>query len=169
VDRNLRGVGERSCELSWLISLSDGDDAASELLSRAYENFDAWPAACLQTYGAGLPKVPLLGIPDTWPHVVSALATGYKPAHTGQRGTLYGGPLPGVGPLKGPPAPGMTVRRTVGRLGVRFSAMLGWEELGRCECLTDLDRGGTLPARCGWSELSEVYVADGWRNGRVGS
>ena len=64
---------------------------------------------------------------------------------------------------------GMTVRRAVGRLGVRFSAMPGWEELGRCECLPDLDRGGTLPALRGWADLSKVYVADGWRNGCVGS
>jgi GNAT superfamily N-acetyltransferase len=63
----------------------------------------------------------------------------------------------------------MTVRRTVGRFGARFSAMLGGEELGRCECLTDLDRGGTLPALRGWAELSEVHVAEGWPNRRVGS
>jgi ribosomal protein S18 acetylase RimI-like enzyme len=47
--------------------------------------------------------------------------------------------------------------------------MLGREELGRCECLTDLDRGGTLLALRGWAELSEAYVANGWRNRRVGS
>jgi GNAT superfamily N-acetyltransferase len=63
----------------------------------------------------------------------------------------------------------MTIRRTVGWFGARFSAMLGGEELGRCGCLTDLDRGGTLPALRGWAELSEVHVAEGWRNRRVGS
>jgi GNAT superfamily N-acetyltransferase len=166
VGENLRGVGE----ISWLVSLPDRDDAATKLLSRAHEKLDAWPAARLQAYGAGLPKMPLLGIPDAWPHVASALAdAGYEPAHTGHRGALYGGPLAGVDPPERPPVPGMTVRRTVGRLGVRFSALLGREELGRCECLADLDRGGTLPALRGWAELSEVYVADGWRNRRVGS
>jgi GNAT superfamily N-acetyltransferase len=166
VAENLRSVGE----ISWLVSLPDRDDAASELLSRAHEKLDGWPVARLQAYGAGLPKVPLLDIPDAWPHVASAFAAaGYEPAHTGHRGALYGGPLAGVDPSEGPPVPGMTVCRTVGRLGVRFSALLGREELGRCECLTGLDRGGTLPALRGWAELSEVYVADGWRNRRVGS
>ena len=59
--KNLRGVGE----LSWHVSLPERDVAASEMLSRAHETFDVWPAARLQAYGAGLPKVPLLGIPDT--------------------------------------------------------------------------------------------------------
>ena len=166
VAENLRGVGE----ISWLVALPDRDDATTELLSRAREKLDAWPVARPQAHGAGLPKVPLLGIPDAWPHVASALAAaGFEQARTGHRGALYGGPLAGVDPPEGPPVPGMTVCRTVGRLGVRFSALLGREELGRCECLTDLDRGGTLPALQGWAELSEVHVAEEWRNRRVGS
>jgi len=63
----------------------------------------------------------------------------------------------------------MTIRRTVGRFGARFSALLGERELGGCECAVDLDRGGTLPALRGWAELSEVHVAEGWRNRGVGS
>src|SRR5918997_3989088 len=114
VAENLRGVGE----ISWLVALPDRDDAADELLSRVQEKLDAWPVARLQAYGAGLPKVPLLGIPDAWPHVASALAAaGFEQARTGHRGVLYGGPLDGLDPPEGPPVPGMTVCRTVGRLG----------------------------------------------------
>ncbi|HKH11550.1 MAG TPA: GNAT family N-acetyltransferase [Rubrobacter sp.] len=63
----------------------------------------------------------------------------------------------------------MTIRRSVGRFGARFSALLGERELGGCECVADLGRGGALPALRGWAELSEVYVAEGWRNRGIGS
>lgn len=166
VAENSRGVGE----ISWLVFLPGRDDAADKLLSNVHEYLAGWPVTRLQAHAAGLPKMPVLGVPDAWPHVASALASaGHQPAHAGPRGAVYGGPLSGVDPPGRPPVPGITVRRTVGRFGVRFSALLGGEELGRCECLTDLDRGGTLPALRGWAELSEVHVADGWRNRRVGS
>ena len=166
VAENLRGVGE----ISWLVFLRDRDDAAAELLSRNQEDLAGWPVTRLRARAAGFPKMPLPGIPEAWPHVAAALAAaGYQPPHTGHREALYGGPLDGDGPLEKPPVPGMTVRRSVGRFGARFSAMLGGEELGRCECLTDLDRGGRLPALRGWAEFSEVHVAEGWRNRRIGS
>ena len=93
VAENLRDVGE----ISWLIFLPDREDAAAELLSRVHEKLAGWPVARLQAYAAGLPKMPLLGVPDAWPHVASALAgAGYRPAHEDHRGALYGGPLAGV-------------------------------------------------------------------------
>ncbi|HEV2742451.1 MAG TPA: GNAT family N-acetyltransferase [Rubrobacter sp.] len=166
VAENLRGVGE----ISWLVFLRDRDDAAAELLSRVQEDLTTWPVTRVHAHAAGLPKMPLPGIPEAWPHVASALAAaGYQPPHRGHREALYGGPLDGAGPPGKLPVTGMTVRLTVGRFGARFSAMLGGEELGRCECLTDLDRGGSLPALRGWAELSEVHVAEGWRNRCIGS
>jgi len=166
VGEHLRDVGE----IAWLVFLPDRDDAAAELLSRVREKLASWRVARLQAYGAGLPKLPLLGIPETWAHVALALDTaGYQPAHKGHRGALHGGRLDGVPAPGGPPVPGMIVRRTGGQFGMRFSALLGGEELGWCECVADLDRGGTLPALRGWAQLSEVYVAEGWRNRRIGS
>ncbi len=166
VGEHLRDVGE----IDWFVFLPDHEDAAAEVLSHVREKFKAWGVTRRQAYGAGLPKQPLLGIPETWPHVAAALAVaGYQPVHKEHRGSLYGGRLDGVLTLGEPPVAGMSVRRTVGRFGVRFSALLGERELGRCECVTDLDRGGKLPALDGWTELSEAYVAEEWRNRGIGS
>lgn len=166
VREDLRDVGE----ISWLVFLPDREDAAAGVLSRARERLVAWRVGRQQAYGVGLPKMPLLGVPDAWPHVASALgAAGYRPPRRDHRGALYGGRLDGAPAPQAPPLPGITTRRTVGRFGSRFSALLGGEELGGCECVADLDRGGALPALRGWAELSEVYVAEGWRNRGIGS
>ena len=166
VGEALRDVGE----ISWLVFLPDRQDAAAGVLARARERFAAWRVGRRQAYGAGLPKMPLLGVPDAWPHVAAALgAAGYRPLHKDHRGALYGGRLDGVPAPGAPPLPAMIIRRTAGRFGTRFSALVGGEDLGGCECVADLDRGGTLPALRGWSELSEVYVAEGWRNRGIGS
>lgn len=166
VGEHLRDVGE----IDWFVFLPDHEDAASEVLSQAREKFTAWGVARRRTYGAGIPKMPLPGIPESWPHVAAALdAAGYQPVRKEHRGALYGGWLDGV------PAPGeqpvvdFDLSRTVGRFGVRFTALLGEEELAWCECVADLGRGGTLPALRGWAELSEVRVAEGWRNKGIGS
>ena len=162
----LRGVGE----ISWLVFLPDRADAATAVLSAVHGMLASWPVTRRQAYGSGLPKMPLAGIPDAWPHVARALgATGYEPARKGNREALYGGRLDGIPTPDEPPVPGTTISRSVGRLGVRFSALQGEEELGICECVADLGRGGALPALRGWADLSEVRVAEGWRNRGVGS
>lgn len=166
VGEDLRGVGE----ISWMVFMPGRQDAADGVLSNARERLAGWRVGRRQAYGAGLPKMPLLGVPDVWPHVASALAAaGYHPLHDDHRGILYGGRLDGVPAPEAPPLHGMTLCRTAGRFGPRFSAVLDERELGVCECVTDLGRGGTLPALRGWAELSEVRVAEGWRDRGIGS
>lgn len=166
VGEHLRGVGE----IAWFVFLPDRGDAADKVLSRVRGALAAWSVERRQAYGAGLPKMPLLGIPEAWPHVASALeAAGYEPIHGEHRGVLYGGRLAGLSTPARPPIPGMTIRRTTGRFGVRFSAVLDEEDLGWCEWATDLARGGSLPALRGWAELVEMYVVEDRRNKTVGS
>lgn len=166
VGEHLRGVGE----IAWFVFLPDRGDAANKVLSHVHGTLAAWRVERRQAYGAGLPKMPLLGIPEAWPHVASALeAAGYEPIHGEHRGVLYGGRLDGVPTPVRAPVSGMTIRRTTGRFGVRFSARLDGEDLGWCEFDTDLARGGSLPALRGWAELSEMYVAEDWRNKNIGS
>lgn len=166
VGEHLRDTGE----IGWFVFLPDHESAAAEVLAHAQEVFAAWGVSRQRAFGAGLPKLPLLGIPDSWPHVARALdAAGYEPTYKAHRGALYGGSLDGV-PVSGdPPVPGITVRRTAGLFGVRFTALLDGEEVGLCECVVDLGGGGALPALGGWAELSEMRVAEEWRNRRVGS
>lgn len=166
VGEDLRDTGE----IDWFVFSPDREDAAARVLSLAREVFATWGVTRQQAFGAGVPKLPLLGIPESWPHVARTLdAAGYESTHRKHRGALYGGRLDGV-PVPGePPLPGIAVRRTVGLFGVRFTALLDGEEVGLCECVVDLDGGGALPALGGWAELSEMRVAEEWRNRRVGS
>lgn len=166
VGEHLRDVGE----INWFVRLPDRADAASEALSRVDDELSAWGVSRRQAYGAGLPKMPLGGIPEAWPHVASDLdSAGYRPADRGHREVLYGGRLESVRLPDELPVPGMVIRRTVGRFGVRLSALLGEDELGYCECVPDAGRGGSLPALRGWGELSELHVAEEWRNKGVGA
>jgi GNAT superfamily N-acetyltransferase len=66
------------------------------------------------------------------------------------------------------PVPGLTVRRTLGPWGTRFSAVAGGEEVGFCEIAPELTRGGLLPALRGWAELQELWVLEGWRDRGIG-
>ncbi|HEX2742603.1 MAG TPA: hypothetical protein VHM69_19340, partial [Rubrobacter sp.] len=60
VGEYLRDVGE----VAWFVFLPDRDDAAGEVLSRVRGRLAAWRVTRRQAYGAGLPKMPLLGIPE---------------------------------------------------------------------------------------------------------
>jgi GNAT superfamily N-acetyltransferase len=43
------------------------------------------------------------------------------------------------------------------------------QEVGDCDCISDLTEGGALPALRGWGELAEIEVREPWRNRGVGT
>lgn len=59
--------------------------------------------------------------------------------------------------------------RSTGAFGARFTALLEGQTVGTCECVPDLTEGGALPALSGWGELTELEVAERWRNKGVGA
>ncbi len=165
VSESYRGAGE----IGWLLFPPDRTDAASEALSVAKERLSSWPTTRKYGWGGGIPTVPMLGVPDAWPHVAEALSTaGFHTPERHHRETLYGGTLDGVPAPGEPPAPGLSIRRTAGNEGARFAVVLDGEEIGHCEFRLDLTRGGALPALSGWADLWEIEVKEGWRNNGVG-
>lgn len=163
VGEAFRGAGE----ISWLLALPERRAQASAVLSAAHDRLSAWRVDCAEVC-SGLPVPIFGGVPDSWPHVVAALEeAGYR-AGDEHREAVYGGNLNGVHAPGDPPIRGLRVRRAVGTFGVRFSAMRGDVELGRCECVPDLTRGGALYALRGWAELAELWVREGWRGRRIG-
>ncbi len=144
VGDGLKGAGE----IDWFVSLPDRHDAAAELLKTVRERLATWGVGQIYTWPAGLPTVPMTGVPDAWPHVAKALhATGHRPDdRRGHRESLYGGRLDAVPAPGEPPEPGLAVGRTAGPWGTRFSALAGGEEVGFCEVVADLTHGG-LSAR----------------------
>ena len=166
VSESYRGAGE----IDWLVALPGREDAATEVLSACRTRMRGWGVRAEYGWPHGLPTVLMYGVPDCWPHVADALLDAdYQPPANHNREALYGGWLGGVPAPADPPVTGLSLRRTVGRFGTRFSAVLGGEPVGFCEVEVDLTRGGALPALRGWAELAELRVEEERRNAGVGT
>jgi GNAT superfamily N-acetyltransferase len=159
-------------DLAWFLAWTNADEAAKALLSAARRQFTAWGVTREYAWDAGLPLGPFVGVPDVWPHVANTLEmAGYRPRAgiTGEE-IIYGGPLNTALSATAPPVVGLTVQRSMGKIdGARFIALVDDQEVGQCECATDLTQGGALPALRGWGELSELTVSEAWRNRGIGT
>jgi GNAT superfamily N-acetyltransferase len=166
INDSYRGTGE----IDWFLSLPGRDDAASAVLAAARGLLATWEVRREWGWGGGVPAgPPLSGVPDSWPHVAAALgAAGYEIPTKSHREVLYGGRLDSVPAPGEPPVAELEIQRTVGNNGTLFAAVLGAEELGRCEVRRDLTHGGSLPALQGWAELWEIQVREGWRDRGIG-
>ena len=162
-----RGAGE----IDWFVALPGRDDAATAVLAAVRERQAGWEVRKEYGWISGLPTIPMIGVPESWPHVATALErAGHRPTPKNHdREAIYGGGLDGVpAPPEEPPVPGLTVRRTLGPWGTRFSAVAGGEEVGFCEIAPELTRGGLLPALRGWADLQEIRVHEDWRGRGIG-
>jgi GNAT superfamily N-acetyltransferase len=166
INDSFRGTGE----IDWFLSLPGRDAAASAVLVAVRDLLATWEVRQERGWGGGVPAgPPLLGVPDSWPHVAAALgAAGYEIPAKSHREALYGGRLDGVPAPGEPPIAELEIQRTVGNNGTGFAAVLDHEELGRCEVRQDLTHGGALPALRGWAELSEIGVQESQRNRGIG-
>jgi len=52
---------------------------------------------------------------------------------------------------------------------MRFAAVLNGEAVGKCEVAVDLTNGGALPALQQWAQLTELQIAEPWRNRGIGA
>jgi GNAT superfamily N-acetyltransferase len=166
VNQPYRGIGE----IGWLLFVPGHDDAAAAVLAAAHEQLADWGAHPDYGWGQGLPAGPVWGIPHCWPHIRAALVTaGYRPDPTAHREVLYGGWLAGV-PVPGTaPSAGLTLQRALGPEGTRFAALHEGQEVGYCECVPGLQRGGRWPGQPGWGEVWELDVQEGRRRQGIGS
>ncbi len=159
-------------DLAWFLAYPNAEEAASVLLAAARRQFAAWEVTHEYAWDAGFPIDPFVGVPDVWPHIASTLEkAGYHP-RAGKEGEeiVYGGSLDAALPQGSPPVAGLTLRRMMGTIdGARFVALVDNQEVGQCECATDLTRGGALPTLRGWGELSELEVNEAWRNRGIGT
>jgi GNAT superfamily N-acetyltransferase len=159
-------------DLAWFLVLPNADEAAEALLSATRRQFAAWEVTREYAWDAGLPIGPFVGVPDVWPHIANTLEmVGYRPRDgiTGEE-IIYGGPLDTALSAASPPVANLMLQRTMGRIdGARFIALVDGQEVGQCECATDLTRGEALPALRGWGELSELTISEAWRNRGIGT
>jgi GNAT superfamily N-acetyltransferase len=157
-------------ELAWLLAWPDAADHAAALLRASGDQFARWGSAEAFALEACLPAGPFAGLPDAWPHIAAALAkAGYARHPSRARDeAIYAGSIQQI-ELKASPIAGLTIQRTVGRFGTRFSAILDGQSVGDCECISNLTDGGALPALRGWGELAELEVREPWRDRGIGT
>ncbi len=160
-----RGVGT----IAWVVGRPEWGDATAAVLVAARQRLVAWEVKQEYGWDTGLPAGPLWGVPDSWPHITTALlAAGYQPDPTFHREAVYGGWLAGV-PLPGiAPVPSLTIQRAVGSFETRIAAFLAGEEVGWCDVQADLTQGGLSPALRGWAWLTDLQIRESWRNRGIG-
>jgi GNAT superfamily N-acetyltransferase len=159
---------EIKASFEWILAWPNEPAAANSLIAAAHDRLDRWQVR-LEGIGIDLPIPVCVGIPDVWPHMSELFEKGgYAPDRDSYE-AVYGGSLDHIPPPGHPPIEGLEIKRTMGKFGTRFTALLDGKEVSRCECYADLTQGGRLPALANWSELSEIETADEWRNKGIGA
>jgi len=151
-----------AAELAWLLFWPEAEAAAQALLEPVRELVARWGASRLYACDTSLPVPVVSGVPESWPHVATALTRAGFESVSGVEEVLYGGRLPDVR-QDPPPLPGLEVRAVADEPGHRFRAELAGIEVGSVEWSPDLSFGGTLPALAGWAELCHLRVREEWR------
>lgn len=155
-----------AADVAWLVAWPTRPAAGVALAEAVMDRVRSWRPRHVYAGDFGLP-VPALGlVPESWPHVTGLLAgVGFRPA-VREGELVMGGRVDAVAPPGEPPVPGLTAARTVGDLGVRFTALVGGVPVGRCEW--ELPDPDAAPAPAAWAELGDLGVDEGWRGRGIG-
>jgi GNAT superfamily N-acetyltransferase len=154
-------------EVAWLVAWPRKHEAALALAHACTAKLDEWEVRRQWADGA-LPTPATFGIPAAWPHIRAAIESAGFSDDEGRTERLLAGGLDTVGDLGKPPIEGLTIRRGVDNLAVRFSAVLDDQIIGYVNVHDDLTRGGTLSCLRGWAELREYFVEPSYRRRGVG-
>jgi GNAT superfamily N-acetyltransferase len=157
-------------DIAWLLAWPEHDNAATPLLRVCHEQMRAWAVPRILAWDSHLPVPLFVGIPEVWPHLARLFTSaGYRPIPEREE-ALYGGRLAAVPLPARAPVDGLRLRRVLrDDRGVAFVALVNHQEVGWCECDTNLSRGGELSALHGWAELTEMFVDANWRSRGIGS
>jgi GNAT superfamily N-acetyltransferase len=144
----------------------DATEAAGALMAACIRQMEEWGVK-RQRAGGELPVPGVYGVPAQWPHV-RALYQRAGFAHTGHTEIVYLArvdelPRPGAVPVEG-----LSVRRTAGMNGTRFSAMLGEDMAGYIE-VEIFEAGERQPRHAGWADVGNLRVAEQYRRHGVAS
>jgi GNAT superfamily N-acetyltransferase len=164
VGSHYRGAGEIRWLLFWPEGpnrvnphWSDAGAAAAALISACISQFADWGIA---SPGAGgeLPVPGVYGVPEQWPHI-AALYEQAGFVHDGHTEAVYLARVADLPSPGKPPAPGVTVKRSVGLNGTRLSAVLDGQVIGYIE-VEILEEGERLPRHAGWADVGNLHVIE---------
>jgi GNAT superfamily N-acetyltransferase len=148
-------------EIRWLVCRPDADAAGNAIVAAARDVMAAWGVATVVSDPA-LPALATYGVSDCWPHLVAL----YERSGFAARGHVEVILVARVDELPrdvAPPLHDMTLRRSAGDCGTRFTAVRGDEVLGMIEVESDLTDGGTRSRLAGWSDVGNLLVGEAHR------
>ncbi|BBG04719.1 MULTISPECIES: GNAT family N-acetyltransferase [Pseudonocardia] len=158
-----------SGELRWLLHWPDASHwpdahlAGRAVADAATAVMRSWSVRAVLADFA-LPAPGLTGVADQWPHVARLLdALGFESRSSEQ--VL----LADVADLPGDARGDLTIMRTLGECGTRFSAVAGDRELGCLEIDTTIAGPGQVTGPAGWADVGNLHVARDSRMQGVGS
>ncbi|MFJ4685015.1 N-acetyltransferase [Streptomyces sp. NPDC088789] len=157
VGEDYRGAGE----ISWFVCrpeasfLPDTGEAAASLMHACLARLARWDVRVRHADGA-LPAPAVYGLPHPWPHIRAVYENaGFR--HTGDTELLL---IAHVADLPRPePRPGVTVERTLGECGTRFTARRdSGDVLGFIEIDTALARPERHTRTAGLADIGNLVV-----------
>jgi GNAT superfamily N-acetyltransferase len=167
-----RDAGEIRWLLYWPLAPAgnpfwpDVTGSAEALIAACADVFDRWGVTRQHADGE-LPVPGVYGVPEQWPHI-AALYRRAGFAHAGHTEVVYLAQVKDLPSADVPPLDGLTVRRSVGINGCRFSAVLGEEVIGYIETEV-LDEGERMSRHGGWADVGNLHVASPYRRRGMGS
>jgi hypothetical protein len=150
-------------EINWLVCRPrasfwpDAEEAADLLVSACLARLARWNVRVRYADGS-LPAPLVHGLPRNWPHIRAAYErAGFR--HLGHTEVVL---LARVGDLPVPePRPGVTVERTLGECGTRFTAYDGERALGFIEVDTALARPERHTRAAGLADIGNLRTEAG--------
>jgi len=153
-------------DIRWLVFGPESSAAADALIEGCIEAMDAWGVE-RQYAGCELPAPAAYGVSECWPHIRDLyLRHGF--VHRGHLEIIYIAAVEDLPEGSAPPLPNLTVRRSLGVFGARFSAMLEDEVVG----YIDVEIRGESDPRSrqfGWSDIGNLWVREDLRRRRIGT
>jgi GNAT superfamily N-acetyltransferase len=167
VDESYRDAGEIHWFVFWPNApyWPDAEEAADVLLQASIAQLDRWRTV-RQFADGSLPAPGVYGIPAQWPHVGAALErAGFT--HQGRVEIILLRSLGEEAEDRVPPLRDLSLRRSLGGNGTRFTALLGEDEVGfvEVETLGDAER---LSRSGGWADIGNLFVHERYRRHGIG-
>lgn len=156
-------VGERYRdigEIDWFVRQPpasfwpDSDEASDLLMGACLARLARWNVRARYA-SADVPAPVVYGLPRTWPHIRAVFErAGFR--HTGDTEVILIARVADLPP--GEPRPGVTVERTLGECGTRFTAYADGRALGFIEIDTSLARPERRTRAAGLADIGNLHI-----------
>lgn len=172
VGEDYRGIGEIRWFVFWPTVPSNPDNpywpdpvpAADELLRRCCDQLDEWHVFGQHADG-NLPSPAVYGVPEQWAHIRAAYTrAGFQ--HGGRVEIVYMASLADLKQTMEPPLPGLSMQRSVGINGTRFSAVLAESTVGYIEVEVTGSRQSSLVT---FADIGNLHIAEAYQRRGIAS